>query len=80
MAQFETAPPGQAFLNPAAYFIGINLADGGSMPTSISGMIAMWTYLIGYWSYLFLEWQRGRGCPLMAWLKYAYIKAGQATF
>jgi hypothetical protein len=51
------------------------------MPTSITGMIALYTYLVGFWSYLFLAsiatWPR---LPIMAWLKYVLIKAGQATF
>lgn len=50
------------------------------MPTSISGMIAMWTYLIGYWRYLFLAMATWPRLPLMIWLKYVFIKAGQATF
>ena len=43
--------------------------------------IALYTYLVGFWCYLFLAaiaaWPR---LPLTAWLKYVLIKAGQATF
>ena len=47
----------------------------------MTGRIALFTYLVGFWCYLFLAgiaaWPR---LPLMAWLKYVFIKAGQATF
>ena len=51
------------------------------MPTSVAGTFAMYTYLIGYWSYLFLSgiaaWPR---LPLTTWLKYVFIKAVYAVF
>ncbi len=34
------------------------------MPESITGRIALWTYLVGFWCYLFLRpHRRGRACP-----------------
>ncbi len=51
------------------------------MPESITGRIALWTYLVGFWCYLFLAaapaWPR---LPLTTWFKYVFFKAGQATF
>jgi hypothetical protein len=51
------------------------------MPTSVPGRIALYTYLVGFWCYLFLAsiaaWPR---LTLVAFLKYLFIKAGQATF
>lgn len=51
------------------------------MPTSFPGTIAMWTYLVGYWSYVFLAgiavWPR---LSLMAWLDYVVIQAVYALF
>ena len=51
------------------------------MPMRITGTIALYTYLVGYWCYLFLAslaaWPR---LPLVAWLKFVFITAGQATF
>jgi hypothetical protein len=45
----------------------------------MSGKIALYTYLIGYWCYLFLAgiaaWPR---LPFSTWLKYVLMKAGQA--
>jgi hypothetical protein len=49
------------------------------MPKSFTGNIALWTYLVGFWCYLFLAviaaWPR---LPLAAWLKYVSLKAVQA--
>lgn len=46
------------------------------MPTSFAGTIAMWTYLVGYWCYLFLAgiaaWPR---LSLTAWFNYIVIQA-----
>ena len=51
------------------------------MPTSFAGATAMWTYLIGYRSYLFFVgiavWPR---LSLMAWLDYVAVKAVYAVF
>lgn len=44
------------------------------------GRIALYTYLVGFWCYLFLAaiaaWPR---LPWIDWVKYVFIKAGQAT-
>jgi len=51
------------------------------MPMRITGTIALYTYLVGYWCYLFLAslaaWPR---LPLVAWLKFVFITAGHAIF
>lgn len=51
------------------------------MQTRMTVRIALFTYLVGFWCYLFLAaiaaWPR---LPLVTWLKYVFIKAGQATF
>ena len=43
--------------------------------------MALFTYLVGFWCYLFLTaiaaWPR---LPFSTWFKYVLIKAGQATF